>query len=349
MAERKLATVEEILAIEPIENADALELATVRGWGVVVRKDEFSVGDKVVYFEIDSFLDVERQEFSFLKDRGTRPMNDPEDEKKKIYGHALRTIKLRGQISQGLVLPMSEFPKFVADQPVGTDLTDNLGVLKYEPYVKPQGGPRRLYTFPTKYAVKSDAERVQNLSQRQWSSLQDIPGWYATLKIDGQSVTYFKDDEGALKIATRNYEIVNPISPTFPPYEWLWSNWDTIEGLLEPGNALQGELYGPSIQGNKMGIKELKFAPFNFFYYASLIPREEWYPEFEELAVPTLDVEFPETIKEAVDQANDLRYPTNGSQAEGIVWHNSDPEVAKVLGRNCFKSINQKFLLKNEK
>lgn len=90
MEERKLATIEVIKDLRPIEGADAIEVATVRGWQVVVKKGEFSIGDLCVYCEIDSVLPP-RPEFAFL-------------EKVK---YRIRTIRLRGCISQGIIFPMS--------------------------------------------------------------------------------------------------------------------------------------------------------------------------------------------------------------------------------------------------
>lgn len=112
MAERALAHVEEIKTIDPIPNADKISVATVLGWKVVISKnDGFKVGDKVVYIEIDSKV-PERPEFEFLRDRKFR----------------VRTIRLRGQFSQGLIMPMSILKK---DYPVGTDVTKELGITYY--------------------------------------------------------------------------------------------------------------------------------------------------------------------------------------------------------------------------
>lgn len=87
---RQLATVREVSAIRPIEGADKIEVAQVDGWECVVQKGEFKVGDPIIYIEVDSVL-PERPEFEFMRNRKFR----------------VRTIKLRGQVSQGLVLPLS--------------------------------------------------------------------------------------------------------------------------------------------------------------------------------------------------------------------------------------------------
>lgn len=96
---RKLATIETILDIQPIPEADAIEVATVRGWKVVIKKGEFSVGDTVVYCEIDSWIPTELAPFL---SKGSEPK-----EFNGIKGERLRTVKLRGQVSQGLILPLS--------------------------------------------------------------------------------------------------------------------------------------------------------------------------------------------------------------------------------------------------
>ena len=100
MKERVLASVRVIKDISPIEGADKIEVATVDGWKVVVAKDVgHKVGDMVIYCEIDSFLPI-REEFEFLRKSSYKKMGDEE-------GFRLRTIKLKGQISQGLILPLS--------------------------------------------------------------------------------------------------------------------------------------------------------------------------------------------------------------------------------------------------
>ena len=93
--ERKLASIQKVLDLQPIEGADVIEVATINGWKLVVKKGEFEVGDLAVYFEIDSFLPI-REEFEFLRKSSYKKMGDKE-------GFRLRTIKLRGQISQGLL------------------------------------------------------------------------------------------------------------------------------------------------------------------------------------------------------------------------------------------------------
>ena len=128
---RKLVSFKTVEKIKPIENADAIELVCVGGWQVVVKKDEFKVGDKVIYFEIDSFLPKGIKQFAFLVEKSSKKALDTKGN--EVIGHVLKTIRLRGAISQGLVLSPKDFDKELNTQ---KDLEDyfynELGVFKYE-------------------------------------------------------------------------------------------------------------------------------------------------------------------------------------------------------------------------
>ena len=131
---RKLATIRTIDEIRSIPDADAIECAVVGGWTVVIKKGEFKVGDVAVYFEIDSWIPTELAPFL---SNGQEPRAYD-----GIQGERLRTVKLRGQLSQGLLLRYWDFPKVVeafhktrlaSDEPF--DVTEILGIVKYEPPV----------------------------------------------------------------------------------------------------------------------------------------------------------------------------------------------------------------------
>lgn len=171
---RHLATIREIASLRPIAGADRIEVAQVDGWECVVQKGEFHTGEHIVYIEVDSIV-PERPEFEFLRDRKFR----------------VRTIKLRGQVSQGLVLPLSILPNGTPAI-LGADVTDALGIKKYDPEAqqeaqlltkqpqKPQSAiarflmrfkwyrklfmkPKRKGGFPD-WIVKTDETRIQNLT-----------------------------------------------------------------------------------------------------------------------------------------------------------------------------------------
>ena len=112
---RKLATIREVADIRPIQGADNIEVAQIDGWECVVRKGEFHVGEHVIYVEVDSVL-PDRPEFEFMRNRKFR----------------VRTIKLRGQVSQGLVFPLAVLPVGTPTE-LGQDVTKELGIEKYDP------------------------------------------------------------------------------------------------------------------------------------------------------------------------------------------------------------------------
>ena len=164
MATRKLVTIQKISDLKPIENADAIECAGVLGWHVVVKKGEFKIGDPCVYFEIDSLLPVV-SEFAFLSKSGVKKSYA---DGKEYEGYRLKTIRLRGQISQGLCLPISildgkKYPTDSRKNPVyqtGTDVTSLLGVVKYEPVIPANLSGQAKGLFPG-FIPKTDETRIQ--------------------------------------------------------------------------------------------------------------------------------------------------------------------------------------------
>jgi len=127
---RKLASIQKIIDIHPIEGADAIEVATINSWKVVVKKGEFNVGDLVVYLEVDSWVPTALAPFLT---KGKEPR-----EYDGIKGERLRTIKLRGQLSQGLILPLEYSPGLYIQGSEDDDVSELLGVVKYDPPVNAQ-------------------------------------------------------------------------------------------------------------------------------------------------------------------------------------------------------------------
>jgi len=145
---RKLASIQKIKKIKQHNNADKLELATILGWQVIVPKEQFKENDLVVYFEIDSLLPDEKR-YEFLKKTSWNGRYN------KIR---LKSIKLRGEISQGLILPLNNFPEInFSTLNEGDDLTKILGIEKYEPIIPASlGGDVNKFTWPIS---KTDEER----------------------------------------------------------------------------------------------------------------------------------------------------------------------------------------------
>jgi len=322
--ERQLVTLETISEINPIPDADAIEVAKVRGWNVVTKKGEFQPGDEVLYFEIDSFLPISDPRFAFLEPRGVRVQDG-------VTGHVLKTVRLRGQYSQGLIKPVSEFPEGLPD------------IVKFDPPLPAglEGAVEGQFLY--QFAPKTDAERIQNLG-RVLNEIHEHE-WTATEKIDGTSTTIVNDG-GTIRICSRNWEISRP-SARFDLADKL-----NLAEILPVDHAIQGEYFGENIQGNPLGIKGTDFKAFNLYRKTDngpvAVPFNEWGEELSALQVPVLPLTLPQAIHEIVDQADGLKSVINPQRlAEGIVWQG--PKGFPFLGnRPGFKAISNKYLAKQK-
>ena len=190
---RNLASIQRIKALEPIEGADVIEKATVLGWQLVVKKNEFKVGDLCVYCEIDSIM-PNKPEFAFLEPRKFR----------------IKTVKLKGQISQGICFPLSILPEDCVIEE-GKDVTDIIGVEKYEPYIPAQLAGIMKGNFPS-FLQKTDETRVQNLEEELNEHHGELS--YITEKLDGSSATYYLNN-GEFGVCSRNIDLLYDTENTF--------------------------------------------------------------------------------------------------------------------------------------
>lgn len=268
-AKRKLATVQVIKEVNPIEDADAIEVATVKSWSVVVKKGEVTPGQKVIYFEIDSLLPVV-PEFEFLDSPRVNPITIGTDNEE--VGHRLRTVKLRGQVSQGLIQTFDKvnpvFSNFTKDELIAfmenadedTDLTELLGVKKWEkPEVSTSLGDS-LCDFPSTLTPKTDEPRVQNEPKE----VQELKGksYVGSAKLDGTSTTViFDPSTKELVFASRNLSLAP--GNTLERFLEETGTLDLIKNFDEGVLVLQSELYGEGIQSNRVGIRGKRMATFN--------------------------------------------------------------------------------------
>lgn len=339
---RKLASVQVVNEIRPIENADAIECAVVLGWTVVVKKGEFKIGDKCVFFEIDSILPNE-EKYSFL------------DYKEEYNGYRLKTVRLRGQLSQGLALPINIF-ELPEDIEIGTDLTEQLKIRKYEPPVPEEVGAKpsnRVWEIP-----KTDEERYQSNP----SLVDALKGkeYYASVKLDGTSTTVIlninDENEPEVNVCGRNtcYE-ENPNNK----YWAAAMKYNMKEKILEHYNktgkrlAFQGELIGPKIQGNKMGLTENDLYIFNVWIAEGKQPYEKCDIDTALSIVKGLELKFVpieltgifEYNTEDLQGLTELSYNKYFKNAkpsqniEGLVFRSKDMKVS-------FKVVSNKFLLR---
>lgn len=357
-SERKLATIREVKDILPIENADKIEVAIIDGWECVVKKDDnFKVGDLVIYIEIDSIL-PEKPEFEFLRPRRFR----------------IRTIKLRKQISQGLVLPIS----YLANQKykLGDDVTEELGIMKYDPEliiereIKLPKPKNKLQRFLMKYEwyrrwrkrrmrntqrffpgwiVKTDETRIQNLSKLFEEHRDRKTKFIVTEKIDGQSFTAYVDDKNTTGICSRNLWVSKTGDSNYAQMYEKYKLENVLPKLKKELGAktvvIQAEIAGPGIQGNKYKLKEMEIFVFNcIINNKKLTPNdiEEKLLGYGLRYVPLLETGYtlPETIKEVVEKSKG-KSVLYDRKREGLVIRSEDYQTS-------FKVINPEFLLEEE-
>lgn len=375
---RKLASVQKIKAIKPIEGADKIEIVQVLNWDCVAKKGEYQVGDKVIYFEIDSLLpDIPMLEW--LKGSSWS---------QKLNKYKISTHKFRGQISQGLVIPIKDFPEFIKQVIVsldpttaskidkleitepesleeGLDLTEVLNVEKYEPPVS--NGPLGEIISHEWYVPKTDEERIQVCAEdvlpKYMESEQD--DWYASVKLDGCSCTagLFED---MFLIGGRNqwYKGPNMYTETVKKYitEEKLRAYQEATGMYV---VFQGELCGPGIQSNRLGLKEKDWFIFNVFtsdtgkmdsytkcdllnmlniceyFELNTVPLIPFEAKFDFKAEDNVD----KTVENLLSYVDGIKYRTffddaSPSQiAEGAVFRMNDMSYS-------FKVVSNKFLLK---
>lgn len=334
---RKLASIRQIKSLSPIENADAIERAQVDGWGVVVKKGEFSPGDLCVYFEVDSLLPENDERFEFLR-KGcytSKSQNGP--------GFRLKTIKLRGTLSQGLVLPLKDFPELEGLEE-GTDVTELLNVKKWEPIIPANLTGVVKGNFPS-FVPKTDQERIQNLFGTREYKEKYTEGLYeVTLKFHGTSCTIYRHN-GEFGVCSRNLDLTETKDNVYWNVARMYNIEEKLKKLDIDDIAIQGEIMGPGINGNRERFDRFFLYVFNIWdiktgrYFSSSITHQlisilllDHVPVVEEL-FPLGDI----SLEELLDMA-DTR-SLNHEIAEGLVFKNQyDTSLS-------FKVISNKFLL----
>jgi len=349
MSERKLATVRKVIELIPIEGADRIEVAVIDGWKVVVKKGEFTAGQLCCYFEVDSFVPTEVAPFL------TRAGSEPK-EYHGVKGERLRTVKLRKQLSQGLALPIldrcgMDFIGFMVGEVFitgnyheGMDLTESLGVLKYEKPIPAQLRGQVRGNFP-ETIPKTDQQRIQNLRSEFYNEFRSH-AWEVTEKLHGSSCTFFLDLDSEFHVCSRNLDLKRDENNAY----WKAAIKYNVEEKMRQQNlfgyAVQGELVGEGINGNQYGIVGLDFFVFDIYScseqnYLRGIVRKIIADELGLKHVPVLET-FAEITENNLDDFiayADGQSKLNGSKREGLVWKSEDnPEVS-------FKIVSNAWLL----
>jgi RNA ligase (TIGR02306 family) len=326
---RKLASIQRIKELRPVDGADAIEMARVLGWQLVVKKGEYKVGDLCVFCEIDSIM-PDKPEFEFLRPRKMR----------------IKTIKLRGQISQGICFPLSYLPE-ATEIEEGMDVTEILGVTKFEPPIPFCLEGKMKGRFPS-FIPKTDETRIQVLLE----VLEPLKGekCYITEKIDGTSVTYFIKD-GEFGVCSRNLELHEDTENSF----WKIAREQDIENklrMLKGNYGLQGEVAGENIQSNPLKLRG------QMVFFFSIFDIDEYkYFDFEHFK-QTIDLlglqSVPIVIEEYLlnpDIDHLVELSVGKSLINKDVWREGivvRSHFEKKMGneRFSFKVINPNFLLK---
>jgi hypothetical protein len=377
---RKLASIQKIINIEPIPNADNIEKATVLGWECVVQKGEFKVGDLCIYIEYDSIL-PDHPIFEFMRSRKFK----------------VKTIKLKKQISQGLIMPVSILSNFTKKKNLSLedDVTDIIGIKKHDPEAEQEFksnrkerkqsrineyllqfywfrklcyffGKERLGNFPW-FISKTDETRIQAMPHlfKAWNGKL----CYATEKLDGSSTTFAiynkhknrfikwlrQDPKYSMLVGNSFYVCSRNIRLTRSNKNnnfWKIAEQEYIETKLrsvDKNIAIQGEIIGEGIQGNKYSLSKLQLYIFNVFdidnnRYLTLDEKLAFCDRYEFNHVPSVDKKFiisdTMTVNSMVEKSKERSLVYKRIPMEGIVIRQLNNDHAS------FKAINPEFLLK---
>ena len=337
MIMRKLATIRKIDSLQPIEGADAIECAVVGGWKVVVKKGEYNAGDLAVYCEIDSWIPTELAPFL---SKGKEPR-----EFEGIKGERLRTVKLRGQLSQGLLLPLEPTCENIVSELIeDLDVSLPLNIIKWEAPINAQLAGQVKGNFPTAIP-KTDQERVQNLTKEIRAAFENNLLFELTEKLEGSSMTcYLKDNE--FGVCSRNLDLKRDETNSL----WKVAIDSDIEDKMQiaglRNHAIQGEIVGPGIQGNIYKLSKPTFYVFDIYDinkgdYMEPAERQAMIKVLQLNHVPVItngkDLGIG-TVDELLIWAEGKSVLNEKQEREGIVFK-------QMNGGMTFKAISNKYLL----
>lgn len=331
-ADKPMATIAKVKSIQPIVGADQVESVQVLGWNCVAKKGEFSPGQLCVYFMIGSIFPDNYPRVTFLD-------NKP-----------LKTKKIRGCISQGLLGQMEWLQDFNVDASglaEGADVTNHFGIMKYVATEESDAYTMQQSPFPP-HIPRTDEERIQNIPD----VLEELRAAEAevviTRKEDGCSATYVLD-HGAFLVCGRNY-----VMPQGTVYHVPVDKHNLRQVMTDFGRnlAIQGEIVGPKVNGNRLQLNEHFFKVFNIFDIdeSVFLPHEEIVDICRAMGLETVPLLYKGPAKDAImlnDVCSLLAFADTvtydkAQPAEGVVVKVNE----RTPNRKSFKAISNKFLLK---
>lgn len=345
---RKLASIQRIWNIEPIEGADKIELASVLGWKCVVNKGQFKKMDLAVYFEVDSFLPI-REEFEFLRNSSYR--------NSQILGEGfkLHTMKFKGQISQGLLLPTNIFNELSKDIKLGDDVTKLLNIRKWEIEERVTTGGTIKGLLPPDIP-HTDETRIQTEPKL----IDEFKGieYYISSKMDGSSHSIGVDDDG-IHVTGHNYEYKDDDSSDFFVYAKKNNYINKILEFYRKNNlqllTIQGEFCGPGIQANPIKLFKPEWYVFTIRENGKRVGLKRMLDICNELDIKTVPIEeiafdlpskYP-TVESLLKRAEG-NYET-GTMKEGIVIRPTEPKFSQTIYTDLsMKVVSNSYLLKKK-
>lgn len=349
---RKLASVQKIVDIKPIEGKDRIVLATIEGWHVIVGK-EMKVGDLVVYIEIDSVL-PERPEFEQARKRSNR----------------IRTMKMGNVYSEGIAYPISILPD--GNWKEGDDVTALLGIVKYDEYAgeEPIGVSNlskkkynwfqriwyRIFGYPKRkkggfstLISKTDETRIQNIPE----VLQNKEPVCVSQKVDGQSASYTIEHTffgHKFNVYSRNLNVGRDNSNYWKAAD-MYDMENRMELMMNDMDvkwvAVQGEVAGPGIQKNPEGLKDIDFFIFNIITPNGRLGNKEMVEVCSKYGLTTVpmisyDYILPNTVDEMLAYATGPSLINPNVLREGVVVRSQD-------GKRSFKAVSPEYLVEHGK
>lgn len=350
---RKLASIQIVKDLKPIEGRDRIVLASVLGWEVIVKKDEFKVGNKCIYVEIDSVL-PQKPEFEFMRNKNFR----------------VKTMKMAGVYSQGLVLPMSLLPNKEWNE--GDDVTDLLGIVKYDEYAGEEpigvsnlskkkynwfqkiwykifGYPKRKKGGFSTLISKTDETRIQNIPE----VLSNKEPVCVSQKVDGSSCSMTMERTlfgHKFNVYSRNLNVGRDNSNYWKAAD-MYDMENRMELMMNDMGvkwvAVQGEIAGPGIQKNPEGLKDIDFFVFNIINPNGRLGNKEMVEvcsKYGFTTVPMISYDYilPDTVDEMLKYATGPSLINPNVNREGVVVRSQD-------GKHSFKAVSPEYLVKHGK
>ena len=339
---RKLASVQKITSITPLETKNKVQKATLLGWNVLVEANKYNEGEKVIYFEADALLPAKKN-----WTKGIKPKNliiKSSKQYKNVFHGAIMKLDT--------LLKVENFNLKLEDLNEGFDLTEIMEITKYEqdPEIALKEQEKK---FPSDIIEKSDEIRLQ--SNPKYLEMFEGKEFYSTLKYDGSSGTFLIHPETKkFMVCSRNQNIdINEKKNIY----WDVANKYDIKTRLEKFEgkyAIQGEIYGPKINKNRLEQKDINIAIFTIKNI-----KDNYYVDFKELVQVCKDMELPmvevieegvfkyKTVEEMVEKSKGL-YPGTKYPREGLVYRLKE-NWNKDKVRASFKVINDDYLVGSAK